>query len=209
MRGRVVKNMRAEAIESLLRRSLQGDRPALDELVDRLRPDVERHVHRLLSRYRSFQVRCEPADVIHAVWEDFLVNFHKFRTGDFELWFARRRRNRVLDFIRKDLRAAENLARFARSNPHQAGPFSEGEDRVLGRDLLEKIDQLPPRQKAVVILYHGKGWTFREIGGLLAVQTTSVGTLHARALKRLRKLLDGRLPEESRPSGLETEDERI
>ena len=183
---------RSDTIEALVRGATQGDRAALDELVDLLRPDVERHVRRLLNRYRSHKVQCDPEDVIHAVWEDFLANYHKFNTGDFELWFARRRRNRVLDRIRKEIRTADNLEGFARAGAAMTGGARdslEAERRVLSRDLLERIERLPPRQQAVITLYHGKGWTFREIGDLLEIQPTSVGTLHARALKRLRKLL--------------------
>ena len=182
-------NRRSESIETFLHRARQGDRNALDELVNLLRPDVERHVRSLLNRYRSYKVQCDPEDVIHAVWEDFLSNYHKFNTGDFELWFARRRRNRVLDRIRKEVRSADNLEHFARANPLQVERSPDMETRILTGDLLEKIDLLPPRQKTVITLYHGKGWTFKEIGDLLEIQPTSVGSLHARALKRLRKLL--------------------
>ena len=76
---------RSDVIETLLQKARQGDRNALDELVNLLRPDVERHVRILLSRYRSYKVLCDPEDVIHTVWEDFLNHYHKFDTGDFVL----------------------------------------------------------------------------------------------------------------------------
>jgi RNA polymerase sigma factor (sigma-70 family) len=179
---------RSETVELLIRKAQEGDRNALDELVALLRPDVERHVRSLLSKFRSYKVHCDPDDVIHAVWEDFLSSFHKFRDGDFELWFARRRRNRVLDRIRKEVRTSDNLENYARSNPHPP-VSSDPVKRIQTRKLLEHIDGLPPRQKAVITLYHGKGWTFRESGDFLEIKPTSVGSLHARALKKLKKML--------------------
>jgi len=180
---------RSHTIEMLLRRARQGDRAALDELVALLRPDVEQHVRSLLARYRSHKVRCDPEDVIHSVWEDLLANYHKFQDGNFELWFALRRRHRVLDRIRKEVRIADNEEAFARHNPHPPQPAADLENRVMSRNILEILDVLPPRQKAVITLYHARGWTFREIGELLGIQTTSVGTIHARALEGLRKRL--------------------
>jgi len=182
-------NRRSETIEALLARARGGDLAALDELVSLLRPDVEMHVRCLLNRYRSYKVRCEPEDVTHIVWEDFLANYQKFETGDFELWFARRRRNRVLDQIRKEVRTHDNLDSFFLNQSSAKTETRGPEFRLETRELLEKVELLSPRQRAVITLYHGKGWTFQEIGDLLEIRATSVGTLHARALKRLKKLL--------------------
>ncbi|MDX1433456.1 MAG: RNA polymerase sigma factor FliA [Gammaproteobacteria bacterium] len=70
------------------------------------------------------------------------------------------------------------------------GAFGKPQDALekarFDRDLENSIGNLPEREREVIRLYHEKGLTLREIGGLMCVSESRVAQMHSRALKRLK-----------------------
>jgi RNA polymerase sigma factor (sigma-70 family) len=55
--------------------------------------------------------------------------------------------------------------------------------------LLDALSKLDPRQREALILQKYHGWKLEQIAEHLGCTTGAVAGLHARALKKLRKLL--------------------
>lgn len=53
--------------------------------------------------------------------------------------------------------------------------------------LVPALERLPGRQRTVVVLVHGCGWTHQEVADALGISRPSVGTHVSRAMTRLRR----------------------
>ena len=53
--------------------------------------------------------------------------------------------------------------------------------------LVPALERLPERQRTVVVLVHGCGWTHQEVADALGISRPSVGTHVSRAMTRLRR----------------------
>ncbi len=56
--------------------------------------------------------------------------------------------------------------------------------------LVQAIDQLPERERTIVRLHYFEGVRFKEIGALLGVSEPRISQLHARAIGRLRTIME-------------------
>ena len=63
-------------------------------------------------------------------------------------------------------------------------------EAAVDRDLVAALDRLPDRQRVVVVLVHGHGYTFREAAELLQVNPSTVRIHLQRGLTKLRHLLE-------------------
>jgi RNA polymerase sigma-70 factor (ECF subfamily) len=95
-----------------------------------------------------------------------------------EAWLARIAVNRCYEYhrSRRHIRVAE-IADVA--SQHES------------RDLLlrELIEQLPPRERTVLVLHYGHGYRLEEIGAMLSLSHTNVRSIIARTRKRLYRQL--------------------
>jgi RNA polymerase sigma factor (sigma-70 family) len=62
------------------------------------------------------------------------------------------------------------------------------EERVLYRELMEAVSQLPERQREAIGLRQS-GLSFQEVGGLMSCSEDAAKMLYHRALRSLRGLL--------------------
>jgi RNA polymerase sigma-70 factor (ECF subfamily) len=69
-------------------------------------------------------------------------------------------------------------------------PEEQAELHELRERLLEAIEKLPSRYRAVVLLRYTTHLSFREIGQALSIPEATVKTYFARARKPLRRLLE-------------------
>lgn len=69
------------------------------------------------------------------------------------------------------------------------GPHEEIEFRDLKQTMAKTIEDLPDREKKVIILRYNEGLYLHEIGKLLEVSESRVCQIHSQALRRLRKAL--------------------
>jgi RNA polymerase sigma-70 factor (ECF subfamily) len=158
----------------------RGDEAAFGEL-------VKRHQRRAYAVARAIVLNHEDAE--DAVQEAFL---HAFRALDrfrpdqaFGAWLHRIVANAALDLTRRrKVREAEELPDTVASPFHDP---AEADD--LKRRLREALADLPPRQRAVIVLHDVEGFKHAEIGNTLGIpEGTARSDLHyARA--RLRDAL--------------------
>ena len=100
------------------------------------------------------------------------------RRRPFAPWLHRIVVNRALDWARREAlrrKVAEPEAQAAADPP-----------RELGEDLMEALAQLPPEQRAVVVLRHLLEYTPGEIARMLELPRGTVNSRLRRALDRLR-----------------------
>jgi RNA polymerase sigma-70 factor (ECF subfamily) len=101
-------------------------------------------------------------------------------------WLFRIARNATLDHFRAQGRR-ERLRRTIEHQPvAEADPASKAEERIQYRALLERVAQLPERQREAISLRHS-GLSFDEVGQLLGCSEDAAKMLYHRALKALRE----------------------
>jgi len=84
---------------------------------------------------------------------------------------------------------AERLAARGSSPSHDA------QRTELRARMRQAIDQLPPRDREVLVLRHLEQLTMREIATVLTMNESAVKVRHLRALRRLRELVAGEFGE--------------
>ena len=85
--------------------------------------------------------------------------------------------------------AAGELKRRSESTPHL--PSAVHSDPEADADLLDALVQLPPKQRAAVILFYYADAPVREIARRTGMSQLSVRANLSRGRQRLRQLLDG------------------
>jgi len=106
-------------------------------------------------------------------------------------------RNRCLDILKKEKRMIavddEQIAAVPEERDDPARAMRRSEDRQQVdehlRELVERIEQLPPRQREVMRLKFQGDLSYKEIADALDITTSNVGFLIHSAVKRLRSLM--------------------
>jgi RNA polymerase sigma factor for flagellar operon FliA len=75
---------------------------------------------------------------------------------------------------------------------HSANPDVSLERDEIRRVIVEAIQELPDKEKKVLVLYYYENLTLREIGRILEVTESRVSQLHTKAILRLRAKLSNR-----------------
>jgi RNA polymerase sigma-70 factor (ECF subfamily) len=101
-------------------------------------------------------------------------------------WLFRIARNATLDHFRAHGRR-ERLRRTIEHQPvAEVDPSGVAEDRIQYRALLERVAQLPKRQRDAISLRHS-GLSFEEVGAMLKCSEDAAKMLYHRALKALKE----------------------
>jgi RNA polymerase sigma-70 factor, ECF subfamily len=171
---------------ALVREVRQGSEAAFRALVERYQDRVVSLVHRFLGD------QDESEDVAQEV---FLKVHRKLDTFQFEssfyTWLYRIAVNAAQDRVkrRRRQRAAslEDLPPVFASTASDAGPT----DRVVLADevaaaVRAKVEELPPKYKAVIVLREFEGHTYEEISAILAC---SIGTVESRLFRARQRLM--------------------
>lgn len=78
-------------------------------------------------------------------------------------------------------------------SPHSLNPDNIVEKEEIKRVILEALQELPEKEKKVLVLYYYEDLTLKEIGKILEVTESRVSQLHTKAIMRLRgKLTNSR-----------------
>lgn len=99
-------------------------------------------------------------------------------------WFLTAARHRIIDRWRRQERWRPRLVLIGASQPTAVTHEFEERDHVLAA-----LDQLPPPQRAVLVLHHVEGRPVREVADLLGRSPTAVQSLLARARRALHAAL--------------------
>jgi RNA polymerase sigma-70 factor, ECF subfamily len=169
----------------LVRRAIDGDARALDALVERHQPKVERLARQILR---------DPDDANDAAQESLAkvcVRLKQFRGGSqFSTWLHRLVVNTCLDAVeRRRGRAHEQLGDELQSD---ADPTRDAGNAELRRELCHALAGVSPEQAQVVLLKDALGYSFEEIA---AAAGMPVGTAKCHA-HRGRARLSERLVED-------------
>ena len=114
------------------------------------------------------------------------------RRRPFRPWLHRIVVNRSLDWLRARARRPEVSADLARET---AGDTA-GSD-TLSDELMRALGQLDPDQRALIVMRHLLGYRAAELARMLDLPAGTVRTRLARALTRLRGLLEAEAREEA------------
>jgi len=184
----------ATSDRDLMARLAAGDREALAPL-------MERHYPRLYRLALSY-VR-NPDDALDVVQETFVKAFRKADRWDGSTeagpWLSRVAVNQSIDRWRRNRRRQATFTPLAEGD-HDESLAAGGPDpdrRVLRREMRDRLavalEDLPERQRAVVVLRHYQEMSLDEIAQTLGMRLGTVkSTLH-RALGRMRTGLRGEL----------------
>jgi RNA polymerase sigma-70 factor (TIGR02960 family) len=174
----------------------------LDQALERHRRELHVHCYRMLGSY---------SDAEDFVQETFVRAWR--RRGDFQpgtnlrAWLYRIATNVCIDAIRSRGRQVPRVSDRAEATwlePYPdalldqlAGTEAGPEAATVARETIElafiaAIQALPPRQRAVLVLSAGLGWTPGEVGPMLEMSQAAVNS----ALQRARATLRDRLPED-------------
>jgi len=185
-----------EEARSLVQRLKTGDQRAFETLYRRYCGQVYRQVKALVGN------EAETEEIVQDV---FLTLHQKARTfrGDsaFSTWLYRLTMNSALGKLRRRKRSRElnlddHLPRYQADGHHLLPVVDWSRDverhlltKELHRILRHALDQLPPKDKAVVILSDLEGISNKEIGKSLGLSVPAVKT----RLHRARLILRGKL----------------
>jgi RNA polymerase sigma factor FliA len=71
-------------------------------------------------------------------------------------------------------------------SPQSRNPDSLLEKQEIKRVIVEAINELPDKEKKVLVLYYYEDLTLKEIGAVLGVTESRISQLHTKAIMRLR-----------------------
>jgi RNA polymerase sigma-70 factor, ECF subfamily len=181
----------------LLAAAQAGDERAFRRLVEPYRHALEVHCYRMLGSAQDAEDLAQ--ETLLRAWRA-LERFEP--RVQFQTWLYRIATNACLDELERRPRRPEPVDPFpGRPSDETASPTYDPAARYAIREgmelaLLRAIQELPGRQRAVLIFRDVLGWTAPEVAELLESTVASVNS----ALQRARGTLEQHLPETTRPA---------
>ena len=164
---------------ALVRRFLNGDRAAGDELVNRFHRSVYNVALRMLGNVQDAE------DVTQTVFGNAFASLDTYDPRyRFFSWIYRMTVNESLNTLKRRRKVVSLDGSFDVPAPLTSASTDEAEDRV-GRALLE----LKPDDRAVVVLKHFVSFSYEEISDVLGVPVKTVKSRLFTARERLRESL--------------------
>ncbi len=172
---------------SLIRQARAGSADAIEALVRR---------HWDSAHRAAFLIVHDPAAAEDIAQEAMLAAVRAIdgfdRRRPFRPWLHRIVVNRSLDWLRARARRPELSGDLA----GQTAASSPGSD-ALSDELMSALGQLDPDQRALIVMRHLLGYRSAELARMLDLPAGTVRTRLARALTRLRELLEAEAREDS------------
>jgi len=184
----------------LMRRLTRGDREALDELIDRNRVWLKRHVARLLPNRPADQ-----EDFIQLVWLRVWQKCDRFKDGKrFRPWlrrltsrlyiskYLRRRKIEIITFTEADSTAPDSEFGILENRRDDISSLVPRGDRHALIDLAECITRLPPDLKIVIDFIVKEDLNRNQVAQLLHFPKDRVYLAYRRAIRQLRTCMEGK-----------------
>jgi RNA polymerase sigma-70 factor (ECF subfamily) len=163
---------RIEAIDPFISPVSRHPNVELDSAFEAARP-------RLVRIATSLVGPTSAEDVVH---DTYLAARRSIRQlhdpGAVEAWLARICVHRAFRIQRRGRRLRELLDRIPR-------PVLGGAPRAAAVELRELIEALPPRERAVIVLQHGHGYSLVEVAELVGVSHANARQISSRARAKL------------------------
>jgi len=173
---------------ALLARAAAGDAEAWESL-------VERHVGLLWSTARGYGLsNSDAADAVQVAWLRLVEHVDHIRDPDrVGAWLATTVRRECLNRLRQTRR--EQVSDTGHDIAEQVDADSDVEAHVLRAEcraeLVHALQLLPPRQRLLLRLLSSIPTpTYEEVSAALNMPIGSIGPTRARALRRLREMLE-------------------
>jgi RNA polymerase sigma-70 factor, ECF subfamily len=188
---------------TLLIAAQAGNENAFRQLIEPYRHALDVHCYRMLGSAQDAEDLVQ--ETLLRAWR--AVGRFEPR-AQFQTWLYRIATNACLDELERRHRRPEPLDPFPdQPSDEAAAPTYDPEARYAIREgmelaLLRAIQELPGRQRAVLIFRDVLGWTAPEVAELLESSVASVNS----ALQRARGTIDERLP--ATPGAMAAPDER-
>jgi len=176
----------------LLAAAQAGDERAFRQLVEPYRHALEVHCYRMLGSAQDAEDLAQ--ETLLRAWRA-LERFEP--RAQFQTWLYRIATNACLDELERRPRRPEPVDPFPdRPSAQTASPTYDPAARYAIREgmelaLMRAIQELPVRQRAVLIFRDVLGWTAPEVADVLGSTVASVNS----ALQRARGTIDQLLPE--------------
>ena len=153
---------------------------ALDDLAADFEARFERLRPRLSAVCTAVAGADDAPDLVHETYLRASERVRQLRDPAlFDAWVVRIALNEAKSVLRDRRRLAARVVQLA---PRQANASDVG--------LRQLIEQLAPRERAVIVLHYAYGYRMREIARLLDLSEINVRTLAFRARRRLRAQLE-------------------
>jgi RNA polymerase sigma-70 factor, ECF subfamily len=169
--------------ELLVLRCREGDRAALDTLLERWQEPLWRRACRLTGEESAAW------DVLQEALMVIARDIHRLESeGAFGAWAYRIVNHKASDWLRQHVRRREREARFAaqwRLDGEGAGEPPAGQAR-----LLEALPKLDPTDRTLLGLRFQEDFSVEEIAHMLGVPTGTVKSRLHYAKQRLRTLME-------------------
>lgn len=165
----------------LIARSMNGDSVAYGTLIDCYKNALYRHCFAIV---RNEDVAEDIAQ------ETFITAYYKLHTYNpsyrLSTWLFKIATNKALTWLKKASRVVrvddEFIASIASQHP---GP----EQEATYSELRRAVENLRPKQRAVISLYYWQGLSYQEIAAVLAAPLGSIKVWMRRAKQQLKKEL--------------------
>ncbi len=183
-------NQAARDDGELIARCLDGHRSAFDDLVSRHHRQIYNMVYRMLGSAE------DAADVTQDTFLRAYTRLHTFRLGNsFLAWVRAIASNLCVDHLRRRRSSIVSLDERLESGQQHAdeAPGSSPAEQVLmaedSRRVLAALQQLPERQRAVLVLRHIEGMKLNEIAETLRMPVGTVKTMLFRGRAAIRDIV--------------------
>ncbi len=180
----------ADTSATLMARVAEGDARAFTALVGELYGPSLRVAMRVVGD------RAEAEDALQGALTRLWTEAARFDAskGSVGGWFRRIVVNQCLD-RRRRLKVVAPIEAAATVPSDLPDPFEASEANARARRVDAAMQQLNPRQRAAITLFHGEGASMAEIAAALDTTPKAVEGLLARARSELSRLLHGDRPQ--------------
>jgi RNA polymerase sigma-70 factor (ECF subfamily) len=192
----------------LLKEAGDGEREAVNRLLDRHRKSLRRLVHIRLDR--ALAGRVDASDIVQDVLLEAsqrLDAFIRDAKMPFHLWLRQLARDRIIDMHRRHRvaqrrsvdrerslatgefadRSSMDLA--AQIRDQELTPAAENIRRELERRFLAALEELDEDDRDIVLMRHYEQLGNSEVAEALGISPAAAGMRHLRALRKLRDIL--------------------
>jgi RNA polymerase sigma-70 factor (ECF subfamily) len=169
----------------LVERFKGGDKKAFEELVLKYQKEI------YFLAYRMVLTKEDAADVVQETFVQVFRKIHQFRSSSaFKTWLYRIAMNQCKNFLRtlKKNRESALVEDYILTNPKDSQPdILLREERL--RVITERIEKLPKKQKAILILRIYQNLSYNEIAEIVGGSVGSARVNFHHAIENIKRLM--------------------
>lgn len=182
-----------QIIEGKIKQVKKGDQAAYSDIVQYYQDRIYQHCYRMLGN------RHEAEDIAQEAFIRAYINIDSFdERRNFSTWLYRIATNLTIDRLRKrkpdyyldaEISGTEGLTMYSQLSSSNPLPVEEVESLELNRYIHQKISELPPKYRSIIVLRYLEEFSLQEISEILNIPIGTVKTRIHRGREALRKKL--------------------